>query len=226
MALSAYGTFEILRAKRDKLLGGPVSLPAPLSFQEISGIIKWRTNGPQTAQSTMISPITIRPAVETDVPLILRLIRGLAEYEHLLDQVAATEEGLTRGLFREPRPAAEALIAEYEGEGAGFALFFHTFSTFAGKSGLYIEDLYVLPEFRGRGLGKALVKEAARLAVERGCGRLEWSCLDWNEPSIRFYLSLGARPLTDWTMYRVAGDDLQTLAETRSGPGVQADAHA
>jgi GNAT superfamily N-acetyltransferase len=161
----------------------------------------------------MTAPITIRPAVESDVPLILRFIRALAGYEHLLDQVAATEEGLARCLFRESRPAAEALIAEYGGEGAGFALFFHTFSTFAGKRGLYIEDLYVLPEFRGRGLGKALIKEAARLAVERECGRLEWSCLDWNEPSIRFYLSLGARPLTEWTMYRVAGEALQKLAK-------------
>ena len=153
----------------------------------------------------------IRPAVEADVPLIARLIRALAEYEHLLDHVKVTEEDLARCLFR--KRVAEALIAECEGEAVGFALFFHTFSTFVGKPGIYIEDLFVLPAFRGRGLGKALVKEAARIAVTRGCGRLEWSCLDWNEPSIRFYRSLGAQPLEEWTMYRVAGDNMRKLAE-------------
>jgi GNAT superfamily N-acetyltransferase len=160
---------------------------------------------------SMRSPITIRPAVETDVPLILCLIRGLAEYEHLLDRVEATEEGLAHSLFRERY--AEALIAEYAGEGAGFALFFHNFSTFTAKPGLYIEDLFVLPAFRGRGLGKALVKEAAKIAVARQCGRLEWSCLDWNEPSIQFYRGLGAVPLAEWTMFRADGAALKTLAE-------------
>jgi GNAT superfamily N-acetyltransferase len=155
--------------------------------------------------------INIRPAVEGDVPLILRFIRALAEYEHLLDRVEATEEGLARALFRDR--FAEALIAECAGEGAGFALFFHNFSTFTARPGIYIEDLFVLPEFRGRGLGKALVKEAARIAVERRCGRLEWSCLDWNEPSIRFYRSLGAAPLAEWTAYRVSGGVLEKLAE-------------
>jgi GNAT superfamily N-acetyltransferase len=159
----------------------------------------------------MIQRITVRSTVEADVPLIVRLIRALAEYEQLLDQVKVTEEALAQCLF-ETR-IAEALIAEWEGEAAGFALFFHTFSTFAGKPGIYIEDLFVLPAFRGRGLGKALVKEVARIAVERDCGRLEWSCLDWNEPSIRFYKSLGAQPLEEWTMYRVAGDGLRQLAE-------------
>ncbi|MDR0637919.1 MAG: GNAT family N-acetyltransferase [Spirochaetaceae bacterium] len=155
--------------------------------------------------------ITIRPAVEADVPLIVRLIRALAEYEHLLDRVKVTEADLLRCLFRER--VAETLIAEWKGEAVGFALFFQTFSTFVGKPGLYIEDLFVLPAFRGRGLGKALVKEAAAIATERDCGRIEWSCLDWNEPSIRFYRSLGAQPLEEWTMYRVAGDDMRKLAE-------------
>ena len=155
----------------------------------------------------------VRPAVEADVPLIARLIRALAEYEHLLGHVKVTEEGLARCLFRER--VAEALIAEWEGEAVGYALFFQTFSTFVGKPGIYIEDLFVLPAFRGRGLGKALVKEVARIAVERDCGRLEWSCLDWNEPSIRFYRSLGAQPLEEWTMYRVADDDVLKLAEQK-----------
>jgi GNAT superfamily N-acetyltransferase len=159
---------------------------------------------------TMPQEINIRPAVERDVPLILRFIRGLAEYEHLLDRVESTEEGLSQSLFRDR--FAEVLIAEYAGEGAGFALFFHNFSTFTARPGIYIEDLFVLPEFRGRGLGKALVKEAARIAVERQCGRLEWSCLDWNEPSIQFYRSLGAEPLAEWTAYRVSGGALEKLA--------------
>jgi GNAT superfamily N-acetyltransferase len=159
-----------------------------------------------------LSPkINIRPAVEGDVPLILRFIRGLAEYEHLLDRVEAREEGLARSLFHDR--FAEALIAEYAGEGAGFALFFHNFSTFTARPGIYIEDLFVLPAFRGRGLGKALVKEAARIAVERRCGRLEWACLDWNEPSIRFYRRLGAEPLAEWTAYRVSGPALEKWAE-------------
>ncbi|MDR0636116.1 MAG: GNAT family N-acetyltransferase, partial [Treponema sp.] len=128
--------------------------------------------------------MTIRPAVEADAPLIVRLIRALAEYEHLLDRVKVTEEGIVRYLFREH--IAEALIAECGGEAAGFALFFQTFSTFVGKPGIYIEDLFVLPVFRGLGLGKMLMKEVAAIAVKRDCGRLEWSCLDWNEPSIRF----------------------------------------
>jgi GNAT superfamily N-acetyltransferase len=159
----------------------------------------------------MAFPIKIRPAVENDVPLILRLVRGLAEYEGLLDHVEATEETLRRYLFDDH--AAEVLIAEYAGEGAGFALFFHNFSTFLGRPGIYIEDLFVLPAFRGYGMGKALVKEVARIAVRRQCGRLEWSCLDWNEPSIQFYRSLGAEPLSEWTMYRVTSDKLQKLAE-------------
>jgi GNAT superfamily N-acetyltransferase len=159
----------------------------------------------------MSQEINIRPAIESDVPLILRFIRGLAEYEHLLDRVEATEEGLARCLFHDR--FAEVLIAEYAGEGAGFALFFHNFSTFTARPGIYIEDLFVLPEFRGHGLGKALVKEAARIAVERQCARLEWSCLDWNEPSIQFYKSLGAEALTGWTMYRASGGVLEKLAE-------------
>jgi GNAT superfamily N-acetyltransferase len=159
----------------------------------------------------MSFPVNIRPAVEHDVPLILRLIRGLAEYEHLLDRMRVTEDALRRSLFHDH--AAEVLIAEYAGEGAGFALFFPNYSTFIGRPGIYIEDLFVLPSFRGRGIGKALVKEVARIAVERRCGRLEWSCLDWNEPSIRFYEGLGAESLSEWTTYRVTDDKLKKLTE-------------
>lgn len=153
----------------------------------------------------------IRPAVEADVPLILRFIRELAEYERLAHEVVATEEGL-RGTLFGARPFAEVVIAEEEGEPAGFALFFHNYSTFLGRPGLYLEDLYVRPEMRGAGIGRALLAHLARLAVERGCGRLEWWVLDWNEPAIRFYRSLGAQPMDDWTVFRVTGDALTQLA--------------
>ncbi len=155
----------------------------------------------------------IRAATVADVPAILGLIRELAEYERLLDMVVATEASLQRSLFG-PRPFAEALIAEVEGEAVGFALFFHNFSTFLGKPGVYLEDLFVRPAFRGRGLGKALLTRVARIAVERDCGRMEWSVLNWNEPAIRFYESLGAQPLSDWTMYRLTGDTLRRLGGT------------
>ena len=152
----------------------------------------------------------IREATAADVPAILRLIRELAEYERLLDLVVATEESLHRSLFG-PRPFVEALIAEDADVAIGFALFFHNFSTFLGKPGLYLEDLFVRPAYRGRGLGKALLTRVAQIAVERDCGRMEWSVLNWNEPSIRFYESLGAKPLVDWTMYRLTGDELRLL---------------
>jgi len=152
----------------------------------------------------------IRFAIPDDVPAILGLIRELAEYERLLDQVVADEAALHRALFGERR-YVEALVALVEGDSVGFALFFHNFSTFLGQPGMYLEDLYVRPEFRGYGLGKALLTQVARIAVERECGRMEWSVLDWNEPSIRFYESLGARPLTDWTTFRLTGDALRTL---------------
>jgi GNAT superfamily N-acetyltransferase len=153
----------------------------------------------------------LRDAGKQDIPLILEFIRGLAEYEGLLDQVSATEEGLEKALFQDR--IAEVLICEYGGKPAGFALYFHNFSTFLGRPGIYIEDLFVKSEYRGKGLGKAMLTRIAAIAVERGCGRLEWACLDWNEPSIKFYKSLGGRPLDEWTAYRVDGDALKKLAE-------------
>ena len=153
----------------------------------------------------------VREASEGDVPLILSLIRELAEYEKLSDEVVATEEGLREGLFGERR-YAEVLVAEHDGTPAGFALFFHNFSTFLGEPGIYLEDLYVKPEFRGAGIGKELLVRLARLAKRRECGRLEWWVLDWNEPSIGFYKRLGAVPMDDWTVYRVSGSALEDLA--------------
>jgi GNAT superfamily N-acetyltransferase len=152
----------------------------------------------------------LRFAEEKDTALVLEFIRGLAEYEHLLDKVSATEEGLRKNLFEDKK--AEAVICEYDGKPAGFALFFHNFSTFLGKPGIYIEDLFVKPEMRGRGLGKLLLRFIARIAGDRDCGRLEWACLNWNEPSIAFYKSQGAAPLSEWTTYRVAGNELRQLA--------------
>lgn len=153
----------------------------------------------------------IRPAAENDVPLILELIQGLAEYERLAHEVVATEEKLRHTLFG-AKPVAEVLIAEQDGTPAGFALFFHNYSTFLAKPGIYLEDLFVKPSFRGKGIGKALLVRLARVAVERDCGRLEWSVLDWNEPAIRFYRSLVSRPMDEWTVHRVSGDALLQLA--------------
>lgn len=155
--------------------------------------------------------ITFRFANEEDVGLILRFIKELADYEGMLDEVVATEELLRQWIFEKGK--AEALFVLLDGREVGFALFFHNFSTFLGRAGIYLEDLYVMPEHRGKGCGKALLKELARIACDRGCGRLEWWCLDWNKPSIDFYLSMGAEPMADWTVYRVAGNGLQTLAE-------------
>jgi GNAT superfamily N-acetyltransferase len=155
----------------------------------------------------------IREANEEDVPLILSLIRELAEYEKLSDEVVATEDGLRDSLFGERR-YAEVLIAEHDGAPAGFALFFHNFSTFLGKPGIYLEDLYVKPAFRGAGIGKKLLVRLASLAVGRGCGRLEWWVLDWNELAIGFYRSVGAEPMDDWTVYRVSGSALEDLASS------------
>lgn len=155
----------------------------------------------------------ISEATEEDVPLILSLIRELAEYEKLSDEVVATEDGLRDSLFGE-RQYAEVLIAEHDGAPAGFALFFHNFSTFLGKPGLYLEDLYVKPAFRGAGIGKELLVRLASLAIGRGCGRLEWWVLDWNEPAIGFYRSVGAEPMDDWTVYRVSGSALEDLASS------------
>lgn len=153
---------------------------------------------------------TIRKATLQDVPLILQFIRDLAEFERLLDQVTATEELIRSALFGNP-PLAEALIGEMEGHPAGFALFFHNFSTFLGKPGLYVEDVYVDPAYRGRGLGRAFFLHLAALARERGCGRMEWAVLDWNERAITFYRNLGARPLEDWTLFRLDEEALKAL---------------
>jgi GNAT superfamily N-acetyltransferase len=154
----------------------------------------------------------IASATEEDVPLILRLIKGLAEYEKLASDVKATEEHLRKTLFGKT-PAAEVIIG-YEGEEpVGFALFFQNYSTFMGRPGLYLEDLFVVPERRGRGYGRRLLQHLARIAVDRNYARVEWAVLDWNEPAIRFYKSLGARSMDDWTLFRLTGDSLRTLAE-------------
>jgi GNAT superfamily N-acetyltransferase len=153
----------------------------------------------------------IRVATEDDVALLLSLIKELAEYERLSHEVVATEEMLRDSLFGEQR-VAEALLGYLGDEPAGFALFFHNFSTFLGRPGIYLEDLFVRPEFRGAGLGRALLVHLARLAEERGCGRLEWSVLDWNEPAIGFYKGIGASPVSGWTVYRVTGEALEELA--------------
>jgi GNAT superfamily N-acetyltransferase len=154
--------------------------------------------------------IRIRPGAASDVRLIAGLIRGLAKFEKLEDGVTMTEERLATNLFG-ARPYAETLIAEEDGSPVGFALFFHTFSTFLAQPGIYLEDLFVVPEGRGRGIGRALLKELARLAVERGCGRLEWAVLNWNSDAIRFYERLGARPNSEWTVYRLTGEALSSL---------------
>jgi GNAT superfamily N-acetyltransferase len=153
----------------------------------------------------------IRPATVDDVALILRFIEGLADYEHLRHECVATEEQLAATLFGD-RPAAEVLLGDLDGEPAGFALFFPTYSTFLARPGIWLEDLFVDPAHRGKGLGTALLRSLAALAVARGCGRLEWSVLDWNEPSIGFYRSLGAVPMDEWTTYRLTGDALDALA--------------
>lgn len=153
-----------------------------------------------------------RFATRDDCALILSFIRELAAYEKMLDEVVATEELLEEWLFDKQK--AEVVFALEDDREVGFALFFHNFSTFLGRAGIYLEDLYVLPEYRGKGYGKGLLKMLAQIAVERGCGRLEWWCLDWNRPSIDFYLALGAEPMSDWTTYRITGDTLIELAES------------
>ena len=158
-----------------------------------------------------MTEIVVRPASTEDVPLIYSLIKELADYERLSHEVVATEDMLREHLFGE-RPVAEVLIADNGGEAAGFALFFHNFSTFLGRPGIYLEDLYVRPEFRRARIGRALLVHLARVARERGCGRLEWSVLDWNEPAIGFYRGIGASPVSGWTVYRVTGEALEDLA--------------
>ncbi len=162
----------------------------------------------------MAGEVTLRFATEGDVPLILRFIRELAEYERLAHACIATEELVRETLFGAKR-YAEVIIAEHEGEPAGFALFFHNYSTFLARPGIYLEDLYVRPELRGYGIGKALLARLASIASERGCGRVEWAVLNWNEPAIQFYRSLGALPQDQWTVYRVTGEALDRLASSR-----------
>jgi GNAT superfamily N-acetyltransferase len=157
--------------------------------------------------------IQIIPATPADVPVLLDLIRGLAAYEKLSHEVSATAEGLQAALFG-PRPAAEAILARLADPAAtpvGFAVFFHNFSTFLGRPGIYLEDLFVLPEHRSKGIGKALLLHISALAHERGCGRLEWAVLDWNRPAIEFYRTLGARPMDEWTVFRLTGEPLAKL---------------
>lgn len=150
-------------------------------------------------------------AKEEDVGLILEFIKALAEYENLLDKVVATEEILSDALFR--RKAAEVIIGEYKGEPVGFVLFFHNFSTFLGQVGIYIEDLFVIPEMRGKGFGKIMLSYLGKLAKERGCGRLDWQCLNWNEPSMKFYKKMGAVPLDEWITFRLSGERLDDIAK-------------
>jgi len=158
-----------------------------------------------------MSTIQVRSTTELDIPVILDMIRGLAEYEKLSHMVTATEERLRETLFG-AKPAAEVLLAHYDLECAGFALFFPTYSTFLAQPGIYLEDLYVKPQLRGKKIGLTLLERLAKIAAERGCGRMEWSVLNWNEPSIRFYKELGAAPMNEWTQFRLAGEALEKLA--------------
>jgi len=162
--------------------------------------------------TNMPSGFDIRFADQRDVAAILVLVRQLAEYEKLAHQVVATEADLRQTLFGE-HPRAEVLLGNFEGEPVGMALFFHNYSTFLGKAGIYLEDLFIQQAYRGRGFGKAMLRRLAQIAVERDCGRLEWAVLDWNEPAIRFYKSLSAEPMDEWTVYRLTGDALARLAE-------------
>ena len=158
--------------------------------------------------------LNFRYAERKDTALILDFIRGLAQYEKMENEVVATEELLEEWIFDKQK--AEVIFAIVDEKEIGFALFFHNFSTFLGRAGIYLEDLYVQPQYRGQGYGKAILKQLAKIAVERGCGRLEWWCLDWNQSSIDFYLSLGAEPMEDWTVYRIAGETLQSMAKDHS----------
>ena len=159
----------------------------------------------------MDSKLKFRFAKKEDTGLILNFIKRLAEYEKLFDEVVATEDLLKEWIFEKRK--AEVIFPLYDGKEVGFALFFHNFSTFLGRSGIYLEDLFILEEYRNKGIGKATLKELAKITVERGCGRLEWSCLDWNKPSIDFYLSLKAVPMEGWTVYRLTGKNLINMAE-------------
>lgn len=159
----------------------------------------------------MDSKLKFRFAKKEDTALILDFIKKLAIYEKMLDEVVATEDLLKEWIFEKEK--AEVIFALYDGKEVGFALFFHNFSTFLGRSGIYLEDLFVLEEYRHKGIGKTVLKKLAKITVERGCGRLEWSCLDWNKPSIDFYLSLKAVPMKGWSVYRLTGESLKSLAK-------------
>ncbi|MBB2182651.1 GNAT family N-acetyltransferase [Lachnospiraceae bacterium MD1] len=159
---------------------------------------------------TSLEGFKLRFAEEKDVPLILELIKELADYEKMLDEVVATEEDIYESLFE--RKVAEVVIGEYQNKPVGYIIFFHNFSTFLGRPGIYLEDLYVKPEMRGKGMGKIMLSFLAKLCIERKCGRLEWNCLDWNQPSINFYKQMGAIPMDEWTIYRVCDDALKKLA--------------
>jgi GNAT superfamily N-acetyltransferase len=161
--------------------------------------------------STKFADYKLRFAESDDVPLILEFIKELADYEKMLTDVVATEEGLRESLFQ--KKMAEVIIGEFKNQPVGFALFFHNFSTFLGKPGIYLEDLYVKPKMRGKGFGKIILSFLAQLVIDRNCGRLEWWCLDWNKPSIEFYKQLGAVPMEEWTVYRVCDEALYKLAE-------------
>ena len=158
-----------------------------------------------------MEPLAFRAARREDVPLILEMIRALAEYEQLLSEVVATESVLEEWLFDKKK--AEVLFPLLDRKEIGFALYFHNFSTFLGRAGLYLEDLYIQPEYRGRGYGRKVLQKLAQIAVERGCGRLEWWCLDWNAPSIAFYRGLGAQPMDEWTVYRLTAAEMEQLAQ-------------
>lgn len=161
----------------------------------------------------MEKDLIFRNAVESDTALILTFIKALADYEKMTDDVSATEEGLREWIFIKQK--AEVIFAVHDGREVGFALFFNNFSTFLGKAGIYLEDLFVFPEYRGKGYGKALLTELAKITVQRECGRLEWQCLDWNTPSINFYLSLNAKQMSEWQTYRLSGETLRKLAEEK-----------
>jgi GNAT superfamily N-acetyltransferase len=163
-----------------------------------------------------LGPINIVPAVEADVPVILALIRALADYERLTHLVSATEADLHTWVFG-PQRIAEVVLARAGADAVGFALFFHNFSTFLGRPGLYLEDLFVVPEWRGRGVGQQLIAHLANIAVARNCGRMEWSVLEWNEPAVRFYTRIGAVPMRDWRTFRLEGEALTHVAQTRRG---------
>jgi GNAT superfamily N-acetyltransferase len=161
----------------------------------------------------MEDKLIIRSATEADIPVIMGFIKELAEYEKLLPEVVATEELLCEWIFIRKQP--EALIGELAGVSIGYALFFHNFSTFLGRGGIYVEDLYIRPQYRKRGFGKAFFQYFAKIALARGCGRLEWWCLDWNQPSIDFYISMGAQVMSEWSVYRLSGENLDRLAEKK-----------